>query len=81
MQNGSTAFRFVRLAVLPFFAVKSTLLKVLAGLYKPQEIYKEKEVASFVEELTTSNEFKNTYNSSYTNDYTGKIEYTQYVKK
>ena len=51
------------------------------GLYKPEEIYKEKEVTSFCDKLTTSNEFKNTYNSSYSNDYTGKIEYQQYVKK
>lgn len=50
------------------------------GLYKPQEIYKEKEVTSFCDKLTTSNDYKNTYNSSYTNDYTGKIEYKQYVK-
>lgn len=51
------------------------------GLYKPEEIYKEKEVTSFSEELTTSYNFKLTYNSIYTNDYTGKIEYMQYVKK
>lgn len=50
------------------------------GLYKPEEIYKEKEVASFVEELTTSNDYKLTYNSSYSNDYTGNIEYMQYAK-
>lgn len=45
MQNGSTAFRFVRLAVLPFFAVKSTLLKVRCThyseifLYSPESLF------------------------------------------
>lgn len=58
MQNGSTAFRFVRLAVLPFFAVKSTLLKVRCThyseifLYSPESLF-----ASFLWKYPNSDVF------------------------
>ena len=54
--NGSTAFRFIRLAVLPFCAVKSTLLKVRCThyseifLYSPESLY-----ASFLRKYPNSN--------------------------
>lgn len=53
MQNGSTAFRFVRLAVLPFFAVKSTLLKVRCTHYSEIFLYSPESFDVFLAENRT----------------------------
>jgi hypothetical protein len=48
------------------------------GLKKSKEIRNEKEVDKYCEYLSTSKRLK--YQYSFTNDYTGKIQYKQYIK-
>lgn len=49
------------------------------GLLKPKEITNEKEVAKCSDHLTTSGKYLLKYETSFENDYTGKVEYMQLV--